>query len=165
MLANLEVQLSNGDEVDLRGLRDSTRLVVLAGTASEVTRSINLAARAAEGLQKNQVSIVPYFTDLSDDSAGWQAMKDSSSNGKWDPWLMRPVDRDAWAQWIKADRDQQLERMGEGSKGSANIDKFLRCYVIRKDGKIGARTVGPPAWPKLVKQFEALPDSDQYGTP
>ena len=31
--------------------------------------------------------------------------------------------------------------------------------------QIGARTVGPPAWPKLVKQIEALPAQDQYGTP
>ena len=31
--------------------------------------------------------------------------------------------------------------------------------------QVGARTVGPPAWPKLVKQIQMLPLQDQYGTP
>jgi hypothetical protein len=44
-------------------------------------------------------------------------------------------------------------------------DKLLRVFIIRMDGKVGSRTVGPPAWPKLVKSVESLPERDQYGTP
>jgi hypothetical protein len=46
-----------------------------------------------------------------------------------------------------------------------SFDRLLRVMVIRKDGKVGARTVGPPAWPKLLKQIQLLPQQDQYGTP
>jgi hypothetical protein len=46
-----------------------------------------------------------------------------------------------------------------------SFDRLLRVMVIRKDGKVGARTVGPPAWPKLLKQIQMLPQQDQYGTP
>ena len=45
------------------------------------------------------------------------------------------------------------------------ICRLLRVYVLRKDGKVGARTVGPPAWPKLVQQIRMLPPQDEYGTP
>ena len=49
----------------------------LAGTAAEVTRAINLAARQADDLVRCQTAVVPFFTDLDDDSAGWDAMKSS----------------------------------------------------------------------------------------
>lgn len=179
-LDGLTVEDRDGDTRELLALRDDLRLVVLAGTAAEVTRAINLAARQAEDLVRCQTAVVPFFTDLDDDSAGWDAMKSSSPSGKWDAWLLRPQGRDAWKEWLLADKaavaqksasgkdDSQQEgkdvvSMGAAAKGS--FDRLLRVYVIRKDGKIGARTVGPPAWPKLVKQIEALPAQDQYGTP
>lgn len=154
-------------QVELRELRDETRAVILMGRASEVTRCINLAARAGPDLVRNDVTIVPVFTDLADDSAGWEAMKESSERGQWDPWLARPKNRSAWKEWQRSDR----QTMAAKNKDSGAVDKdgkddrLLRVYIIRKDGKIGARTVGPPAWPKLVKQIEALPLSDEYGTP
>lgn len=42
------------------------------GGGWQVTRCINLAARSGSDLLKCDVSIVPVFTDLDDDTAGWQ---------------------------------------------------------------------------------------------
>ena len=64
----------------------------------------------------------------------------------------------------KSDSDKN-GKSSESGEGTAGMDSLLRVYVIRKDGKVGARTVGPPAWPKLVKQIQMLPLQDQYGTP
>jgi len=40
--------------------------------------------------------------------------------------------------------------------------EYIYIYIYIQ---VGARTVGPPAWPKLCKQIEMLPLQDQYGTP
>merc|ERR1719478_137493 len=177
-LAQLQVIDRDGRVRELSAYRSTARLVVLAGTTAEVTRSINLAARQAEALLRSDVKVVPLFTDLEDDSAGWDAMKASSGSGKWDAWLLRPECKQNWKKWLLQDKAIVLQRLksdsdtngkssesGEGSEGSAGMDRLLRVYVIRKDGKVGARTVGPPAWPKLVKQIQMLPLQDQYGTP
>ena len=43
---------------------------------------------------------------------------------------------------------------------------YLHIYLsICIHTQVGARTVGPPAWTKLVKQIQMLPLQDQYGTP
>ncbi len=162
-LASLPVELSDGETSDLRGLRGRYRVIILAGTAAEVTRAINLAGRQGPELARLDVLLVPYFTDLADDSEGWRAMREGSPSGTWDPWLARPKDRAAFAAWLAAERAQAAEA-GAGA-GAGGEDRLLRVFVIRRDGKVGARTVGPPAWPKLVAQIRALPLQDEYGTP
>ncbi|KAJ1480782.1 hypothetical protein T484DRAFT_2775039 [Baffinella frigidus] len=165
-LAQLPLELSSGEEIELRDLREDKRVVLLIGRASEVTRCINLAARSGSDLLKCDVSIVPVFTDLDDDTAGWQAMKDGSDKGAWDPWLARPTSRADCIEWQNNDRLTMAEKNKDSATVDANKeDRLLRVYIIRKDGKIGARTVGPPAWAKLVKQIERLPERDEYGTP
>ena len=164
-LAALPVELSDGETSDLRGLRDRYRVIILAGTAAEVTRAINLAGRQGEELARLDVLVVPYFTDLADDSEGWRAMRDSSVSGTWDAWLARPRDLAAFSDWLAAERARAAEAAGNPDPAAAASDRLLRVFVIRRDGKIGARTVGPPAWPKLVAQIRALPIQDEYGTP
>jgi len=176
-MSTLEVMDSDGTLAEMGKYRDEERLVILAGTAAEVTRAINLAARQANDLAKNDVSVIPYFTDLEDDSSGWNAMKESSSTGKWDTWLLRPQNKDKWKEWLLNDKAMVAEKNSKANKKSGtsgtkaapessdSFDRLLRVFVIRKDGKVGARTVGPPAWPKLIKQIEMLPQQDQYGRP
>jgi hypothetical protein len=163
-LASLPVELSNGEASDLRGLRGRYRVILLAGTAAEVTRAINLAGRQGPELARLDVLLVPFFTDLADDSEGWRAMRDGSPSGTWDPWLARPQDRAAFAAWLAAERAQAADPAAAAA-AAAGEDRLLRVFVIRRDGKVGARTVGPPAWPKLVTQIRALPLQDEYGTP
>ena len=123
--------------------------------------------------------MLPFFTDLNDDSMGWKAMQDNSPTGKWDTWLLRADDTSSWREWLINDRAMLMEKNAKAkpttSSGSSDtpvtgaaptsFDRLLRVMVIRKDGKVGARTVGPPAWPKLLKQIQLLPQQDQYGTP
>ena len=166
-LAALPVELFDGEKSDLRGLRDRYRVIILAGTASEVTRAINLAGRQGDELARLDVLVVPYFTDLADDSDGWRAMREGSQSGTWDRWLARPRDLSVFAAWLAAERAQAAEAAGgpDPAAATAATDRLLRVFVIRRDGKVGARTVGPPAWPKLVAQIRALPVQDEYGTP
>lgn len=167
LLATLDVELFDGATSNMRGLEGKYRPVLLAGTAAEVTRSINLAGRVAADLKRNDMLLVPFFTDLEDDSAGWQAMKDSSTNGMWDSFLARPINREGWTEWLLAEKSQVAEKQKENKYNidTKAFDKLLRVFIIRMDGKVGSRTVGPPAWPKLVKSVESLPERDQYGTP
>jgi len=176
-MSTLKVMDNDGVTSEVLSFRDDKRIVILAGTAAEVTRAINLAARQANDLLRCDVTVVPYFTDLDDDSSGWDAMKSSSATGKWDAWLLRPQDKDEWKEWLLNDRAMVAEKNAKANKSSGksgasavpeaptSFDRLLRVFVIRKDGKVGARTVGPPAWPKLVKQIQQLPSQGQYGTP
>lgn len=119
LLTNLEVELFDGATSNMRGLEGKYRPVLLAGTAAEVTRSINLAGRVAADLKRNDMLLVPFFTDLDDDAAGWQAMKDSSTNGMWDSFLARPLNRESWTQWLLAEKSQVAEKNKENQY---NID-------------------------------------------
>jgi len=119
LLANLDVELFDGATSNMRGLEGKYRPVLLAGTAAEVTRSINLAGRVAADLKRNDMLLVPFFTDLEDDSAGWQAMKDSSTNGMWDSFLARPINREGWTEWLLAEKSQVAEKQKENKY---NID-------------------------------------------
>mmetsp|Transcript_39312 Transcript_39312/g.98406 ORF Transcript_39312/g.98406 Transcript_39312/m.98406 type:complete len:359 (+) Transcript_39312:96-1172(+) len=166
-LSSLEVEMADGTVSTLQQLQGAYRPVLLAGTASEVTRSINLASRVGNELKKNDMLLVPFFTDLDDDSGGWQAMKDSSADGMWDSFLARPQGAEAWKDWLLAEKAQVQQKNQEKSTNidTKAFDKLLRVFVVRRDGKVGSRTVGPPAWPKLCATVAAQPDKDKYGTP
>lgn len=137
LLSKLEVELFDGAKTNLRGLENKYRPVLLTGTAAEVTRSINLAGRVGADLKRNDILLVPFFTDLEDDSAGWQAMKESSTTGTWDSFLARPLNREAWTEWLLAEKLQVAEKNKENSR---NIDTkaFGGCAVSRHKIHLGS---------------------------
>jgi len=44
-------------------------------------------------------------------------------------------------------------------------DKRVSVIVLRRDGKVGSRSVGEPAWPKLVEELSKIPKTDIAGNP
>eukprot|EP00170_Pyropia_yezoensis_P010256 contig_47243_g10294 len=72
-----------------------------------------------------------------------------------------PADADVWAEW------EDSARTGTRAKGGGRPPKrALMVLVVRKDGRIGARSFTDAVeWDKLVAEIDALPAKDQYGQP
>lgn len=138
--------------VDLSTLRGRSRPVIVSGRAKEVFAAVRSAEAVAPALARVGVVVVPVVTGggggLAEPPAGeWLAMP-------------APADSVVWGEWEDSAR---TATKGKGGRPSA---KALMVVVMRKDGRIGARSFTPAVeWEALVKEIDALPAKDDYGQP
>lgn len=143
-----------GDKtVDLSTLRGRARPVIVSGRAKEVFAAVRGAEAAAADLSRVGVVVVPVVT-------GGGVGLAEPPHGDWLA-MPAPADADVWAEW------EDSARTGTRAKGGGRPPKrALMVLVVRKDGRIGARSFTDAVeWDKLVAEIDALPAKDQYGQP
>lgn len=134
--------------VTLKGVRGSKRIVVVAGRADAVKDAMKGAFPAREELEESSLRVVPLITEESDEVSSEEVLRG---------WRFVPFAQEDWMNWFAEEREISKKRLKD------NDDVLV--IVIRLDGKVGARSVGPPMWSKLIEEVKRLPPKDQYGKP
>lgn len=149
-----------GKVVDLSSFRGRSRPVVVSGRAKEVFAAVRAAEAAAAALSRVGVLVVPVVTGGGEGGGGGLAEPPQGD------WLAMPAaaDADVWAEWEDSARTATRAKGGRGGRPPAS--RSLMVLVVRKDGRIGARSFTDAVeWDKLVEEIDALPAKDQYGQP
>ena len=157
-LARLRVEdVATGAVSSVRERRGRARVVVVAGGA----RGVRAAMVAAEGarceLDALGVEVVPFIAR--GDEGDGDGVADEAIVAR-RGWRRFAAGRDEWRAWLDSEvsalRGKMRERAREGD---------VVVLIVRLDGKVGARSVGPPLWERLVEEVRKLPNKDQYGRP
>lgn len=131
--------------VRLKDLRGKTRVVLVAGASDNVVETMKSAEPLKDNLSKSNLLIVPFISG-----------EDENVNVR--NWRMQSYGKDEWSRWYESEREVAKARL------SGKPDDVL-VVIVRLDGKVGARSVGVPMWPKLIEEIAGLPQRDQYGKP
>lgn len=152
-LASLRVEDAATSKVlALKELRGRSRVVIVAGKHTALVETMAAAEAVRNGLTDSRLIIVPLVTEKSD-SADLNLPRGS--------WIARPFARVEWLKWYKGEVEIARKKL------SSKADDVL-VVIIRLDGKVGARSVGPPAWQKLIDEIGRMTKTrirDQYGSP
>lgn len=145
-IASLRVQDAVTRQVrTLKDLRGRTRVVMVAGPADKVIQAVDMSEEIRDGISKSNLIVIPYVTDQ--DNTGAELRN----------WRMKPFAVEEWKRWYDAERDVVNARLRQTSD--------VLVILVRLDGKVGARSVGAPMWPRLIGEIARLPKRDQYGKP
>ncbi|KAI0561463.1 Low psii accumulation 1 protein [Gracilaria domingensis] len=144
-IANLRIEDSVTRTITpLKQLRGKTRIALVAGGVEKVSQVMKEAEKLRDEISKSNMLIVPYISDDVERVPGRS-------------WRMQPYGKDDWNRWLSTERDAAKKRLKDSD------DVFV--VIIRLDGKVGARSVGPPLWSRLVEEVSRLPTKDQHGRP
>lgn len=139
----------------LKDRRGKKRVVVIAGEARGVRAAVTGAEEVRERLDELEVEVIPFVMNGEDGRDGTEDEEVLARRG----WRTLPVGREDWRRWFESERDavKKGKISGDGSQ--------VLVVIVRLDGKVGARSVGAPLWPRLVEEVGRLPRKDQYGMP
>lgn len=135
------VQLANGKKLQLGALRGSARVVVCAGTPSQVKDALDAAEEYKVELSRRGVLVVPLpiYEETEDGAQGVLAPPTKEDLR----WRATPIQLEAWKAWFS----QQLALTSK-----AKSDRGL--YVsLRKDGRVRGSGMGRPPWAQLAVQL------------
>jgi len=150
-VGDLSVTTGGGSVAELSSLRGRARPVIVSGRPKEVFKAVRGAEAVAADLSRVGVLVVPVV-------AGGGGLAEPAQGG----WLAMPTadEADAWASW------EDAARTGAGKGGGRPPKKALMVLVVRKDGRIGARSFTDAVeWPALIAEMDRMPAKDQYGQP
>lgn len=139
----------------IRPMKDSRwerRIVIVAGKAAKVVQAVNEAYELKEQFAEHSLQLVPVFPEL--DSIQEQRLQLAPEGD----YRASVYDRNQWRKWLDVELDAARKALGE-----AVDDVYV--IVVRMDGKVGARTAGPPNFEQLLENLRRLPKKDQYGKP
>lgn len=150
-LARLRVMdAATGAVNALSNLRSQKRILVLAGPAMNVLGALRDAERVADELAEVGFVLAPLVTDVDDSERKLQLPKKK--------WVLEPFAEDDWKEWYEIERDAARFRLGDA------VDELL-VVVVRRDGKVGARSAGEVSFERVVAEARRLPKKDKYGAP
>mmetsp|Transcript_4400 Transcript_4400/g.7255 ORF Transcript_4400/g.7255 Transcript_4400/m.7255 type:complete len:308 (+) Transcript_4400:2-925(+) len=142
VLSKCKIQLANGKVLQLASVQGSARVVLIAGTPSQVQSNLDAAEPFKVELCRRGVLVIPL--PIYEDAAGPSDLGTLASEDL--RWKAHPVQMEAWKKWFET----QL------SFGKATSERGL--YVsLRKDGRVRGSGKGCPPWEVLVAQ---LPPDD-----
>eukprot|EP00172_Hildenbrandia_rubra_P001364 Plantae.Rhodophyta-Hildenbrandia_rubra.ctg19066.p1 GENE.Plantae.Rhodophyta-Hildenbrandia_rubra.ctg19066~~Plantae.Rhodophyta-Hildenbrandia_rubra.ctg19066.p1 ORF type:complete len:346 (-),score=61.94 Plantae.Rhodophyta-Hildenbrandia_rubra.ctg19066:2109-3146(-) len=158
-LAALRIRLSvTGAIVSLGALRGKRRVVIVVGNEDGVSECVENAKKVSKGLEESSVVVVPYIK-----RAKREIVDRSGLVLRTGPWIAEPVGDKEWSKWLES--EESAVKRKSNRKGAADSRKQVRVLIVRMDGKVGARSLGPPMWQKLVDEIKKLPTNDRYGAP
>ncbi|CAL8462655.1 g2188 [Coccomyxa elongata] len=153
-LGALPLALANGRRVKVGQLRSFSRVVIAAGSPTQVAAAVAAAEPLREQLQERGVLVVPLpifpgdqtVSGGSENGAESSESSSSSSDSKDNlRWKATPLRLEEWKAWF----DEQTALAG------ANLDKGL--YIsLRLDGRVRGSGQGPPPWQRLIAQLAPL---------
>lgn len=152
-IARLRVEdLGTRKVCELKELRGDKRVIVVAGSNEGVRGALESASGLKDEFDQVGLMVIPFITSVSKGSSGTAPQQDLGREWRYAPFA--PAD---WGKWFDTERDVIKSKLG--GDGSVVI------IVIRLDGRVGARSVGTPAWSRLIEEVRRLPAKDQYGRP
>lgn len=152
-IARLRVEdLGTRKVCELKELRGDKRVIVVAGSSDGIRGALESATELKEEFDQVGLMVVPFVTEGSKGSSVSAAQQDLGRTWRYAPFA--PVD---WTKWFDTERDVIKAKLGG--------DGSVVVIVIRLDGRVGARSVGTPAWSRLIEEVRRLPAKDQYGRP
>ena len=160
-LAALKIKLAiTGANVSLGSLRGKKRVVILIGEEGQVMDCMKSAKSFVKQLEEYNLIVVPFVEKGVEGGDG----KVERIKGSWSA---EPVGGKEWEEWVKVERKSAAvfkKAGGKGGKGEEDRDP-MRAVVVRMDGKVGGRSLGPLAWHRLIDSMKRLPERDRYGRP
>lgn len=152
-IARLRIEdIATRQIIELKSFRWEKRVIVVAGSGEKVKAALVSAESLREDLERVGLVVVPFI--VSGESEGDFALSQDQISRTW---RYAPFAMADWTKWFNAER--------KFIKANLERDGSVLVIIIRLDGKVGARSVGPPVWQKLVDEVEKLPAKDRYGRP
>mmetsp|Transcript_5607 Transcript_5607/g.16701 ORF Transcript_5607/g.16701 Transcript_5607/m.16701 type:complete len:285 (+) Transcript_5607:100-954(+) len=148
-VAGLNVQISNGKVIKIGDLQNSRRVLIVGGSEEQVTAVLKDGAKFQSRLLDRELVVVPIVFD--------KRVSFAELKGEWEGQVIaEALQLNAWREW--AEEEAKRAR-------TVDIEKGLFMTIIRKDGKVGARSAQAISWERLLVDLERLPKRDKRGTP
>lgn len=131
-----------GKIVPLGSFRSQSRVIIVAAPRAALGTSLEGAAAVKKELLASDIIVVP----LEIEGAGGGSGGDGDGPAPELPrgsWVARPVNDPEWQEWLASEREQ--------SGRSALSDDDIFVVSVKKNGRVLARTIGPPSWSKLTR--------------
>lgn len=155
-IAKLKVtDFNTGKVTQLSEYRFQYRIVVIAGPLESVASSLKEARAWHERLTELNVKIVPLVVHSSTSTTTAYAPQYELERGSW---VADPFDYNSWVNWLRIEKELSSNSAVLGAED-------ISVFIIRLDGKLGARSIGAPFWNRLVDEVSMLPKSDRFGKP
>jgi len=149
-LAALTVEDELGIARKLSYFRLKKRPVIVCGNADTVNAVMASAFSLRKELTEREVVVVPFIK-----GEGGSAVFESWESGEW---LAKPLRSDAWSQWMAKEAEAGRLRLSD-------MRETAFVVIVRKDGRVGSRSVGAPMWEKLIAEIDKIPKKDKIGRP
>lgn len=131
----------SGKVVRLGHFRGVSRVVIVAAPAKKLAACMEDATSVKKELSECDIVCIPLQIKGEDDTGTEEV---SIARGSW---VARPVDDAEWQAWLASER--------ELSSRSKLSDDDVFIVVLKKNGRVLARTVGNPSWSKLAQDASA----------
>ncbi|KAJ8901980.1 hypothetical protein NDN08_004181 [Rhodosorus marinus] len=149
MVGSLSIELSNRKVIKVSDLRGSRRVLIVGGNSEKVKEILKAGKPFQKRLEERNLVVVPVafdkISDFKELSGGWSGQS-----------VAEAVLTNEWKLWA----EEESKRVR-----APDIQKDIFMTIIRKDGRVGARSSQGLAWQRLLDDFEKLPKKDKYGTP
>lgn len=140
-LAGLTLELANGKTLSVRDLRGSARVVLMAGSPTQVAEALQKAEPYKSELMRKGVIFIPlpvYEDTPTSDPTQLPPLTPADLR-----WRAQPLRVNEWRAWF----DEQLRFTPK-----ASADRGL--YVgLRMDGRVRTSGMGPPPWAIIAAQL------------
>lgn len=130
-----------GKVVPLGRFRKESRVIIVAAPRAALGASLEGAAAVKKELRAADIIVVPLEIE---GAGGAEDVGDGPApEGTRGSWVARPVNEPEWQAWLASEREE--------SGRSALSDDDIFVVSIKKNGRVLARTIGPPSWSKLTR--------------
>lgn len=148
-ISNLRLEdMATRQVISLKKVRGSKRIVVVAGRADAVAEALLDAKPLRDEFEESSLRVVPLVG---------KDTKDITAADVLQGWRFVPFGKEDWTRWYAEEREICKKRL--------KSDTDVIVIVIRLDGKVGARSIGKPNWPRLIEEVRRLPPKDNFGKP
>lgn len=132
-LGELTLMLASGKQLQMKELRNYSRVCVFAGPADEIHESLKAARDCRDGLEEKNVLLVPIPTD-----GGRVQPPDANLDQRF---VARPALVDRWINWINS----QLQSVGMEENTPVHM-------LLTYEGRVVASGPGRPPWRALANE-------------
>lgn len=151
----------NGAVRKLSSLRSRYRPVIVAGDSEHLERALQDATRLRDELMRRDIVVLPLLDNGGADlerleSAVQHARSASQGDGQQAWWLAKPMYLEEWRAWTASERARA--RNAEAAQRNDVV-----TFIVRRDGKVGFRGLGPPSWRRLFAEADKMPAAQRAG--
>lgn len=132
-----------GKVVALGRFRGESRVIIVAAPRAALGASLEGAAAVKKELLASDIIVVPLEIEGAGGGGGGDDAEGPAPERTRGSWVARPVNEPDWQAWLASEREE--------SGRAAPSDDDIFVVSIKKNGRVLARTIGPPSWSKLTR--------------